>query len=97
MILLLPPANEVWGKVIFSQACVILFTRGGVGFPACITGHNWEGLHPGRESASRGVCLKGVGQNPPPQLNTVGYGQQAGGTHPTGMHSCSETATVIET
>ena len=28
--LLLPPANEVWGKVIFSQASVILFTEGGV-------------------------------------------------------------------
>ena len=26
----LPPANEVWGKVIFSQASVILFTGGGV-------------------------------------------------------------------
>ena len=25
---------------------------------------------------------------PPPELNTTGYGQQAGGTHPTGMHSC---------
>ena len=27
---LLPPANEVWGKVIFSQASVILFTGEGV-------------------------------------------------------------------
>ena len=26
---LLPPANEVWGKVIFSEAPVILFTEGG--------------------------------------------------------------------
>ena len=24
----------------------------------------------------------------PPQWDTTGYGQQAGGTHPTGMHSC---------
>ena len=31
---LLPPANEVWGKVIFSQASVILSTGGG-------------GMHPG--------------------------------------------------
>ena len=28
----LPPANEVWGKVIFLQVCVILFTGGG-GYP----------------------------------------------------------------
>ena len=27
---LLPPANEVWGKVIFSQASIIVFTGGGV-------------------------------------------------------------------
>ena len=24
----LPPSNEIWGKVIFSQASVILFTGG---------------------------------------------------------------------
>ena len=35
---LLPPANEVLGKVMFSQ----VFVHGGgglVGFPGCITGH----------------------------------------------------------
>ena len=32
--------TEVWGKVVFSQASVILSTRGGgFGFPACITSH----------------------------------------------------------
>ena len=36
---LLPPANEVWGKVIFSEACVILST-GGVGVRA------WPGTTP---------------------------------------------------
>ena len=35
-------------------------------------------LHPG-----------GLGRPPlPPPSDTTGYGQQAGGTHPTGMHSC---------
>ena len=34
-----------------------------------------------------GVCIQGVGQTPP--SHTMGYGQRAGGTHPTGMHSCS--------
>ena len=28
-LMFLPPANQVWGKVIFSQAFVILFTGGG--------------------------------------------------------------------
>ena len=34
---LLPPANEVWGKVIFSEACVKnSIHRGGGGIPACL-------------------------------------------------------------
>ena len=45
------PANEVWGKAIFSQACVIPYVHR-------------------------------IGSD------TTGYGRRAGGTHPTGMHSC---------
>ena len=37
-ITLLPPANEVWGKVIFSQACVRNSVHGGCAIPACIAG-----------------------------------------------------------
>ena len=38
-------------------------------------------------SASRGgLHLGGVEQTPP--LVTLGHGQQVGGVHPTGMHSC---------
>ena len=38
-ILILPPANVVWGKVIFSEACVKNSVHGeGGGNPACITG-----------------------------------------------------------
>ena len=29
-----------------------------------------------------------LGYTPPPVQCMLGYGQQAGGTHPTGMHSC---------
>ena len=38
--ILLPPANEVWGKVIFSEACVknSIHGGGGGGIPACIAG-----------------------------------------------------------
>ena len=36
---LLPPANEVWGKVMFSQVFVCPMGGGGrVSVPACITG-----------------------------------------------------------
>ena len=78
----------------------LLSTEGQVGFPAYITGHMTRGvctqgdLNPAGESDSRReVCLQrgsasgevGQTQYPP---RTMGYGQQAGGTHPAGMHSC---------
>ena len=62
---LLPPANEVGGKLVFSQGCVILSTGGGGWFPSihhmsrrgyiqgiCI----WGGLNPGGD-----VCIRGGG------------------------------------
>ena len=58
---LLSPANEVWGKVIFSQVSVC--PRGGGGM--------WQ--------TPRWV------DTPPGQRETA---NEAGGTHPTGMHSC---------
>ena len=58
----------------------------GVGFPACISGHITRGsLHP-EGSASGGLYRRGWADLPTP--NTTGYGQQARGTHPTGMLSC---------
>ena len=66
--LLLPPANEVWGKVIFLHLSVILFT-GGV--PGQV--HLPPGTPPARYT--------------PGSVHAGRYGQQAGGTHPTGMHS----------
>ena len=80
---LLQPANEVWGKVIISQACVIpsVHRKGwGVGFPACITGHmtggsdfRWRGISLlGEGASSWGVCIQGrVGQTSPPRY--MGY------------------------
>ena len=50
---LLPPANEVWGKVIFSEASFILFTRGDL--PARGVWSVPEGV-----SACSGVCIQGV-------------------------------------
>ena len=93
----LPPAKEVWGKVMCLNAmclhvCHSLYRR--VGFPACIIGHmtRWvclqgDGLHPWG-SAFKGVCIqgRGLGRTPPPPQDTwhtMGYGQQMGGTHRT--------------
>ena len=42
----------------------------------------------GRGLYPEGVCIHGQGADPPPPSDCTGYGQWAGGTHPTGMHSC---------
>ena len=33
-----------------------------------------------------GLHAVGLGRHPPPQSDTMGYSERAGGTHPTGMH-----------
>ena len=75
VMILVTARNEVWGKVIFSQACLIQFTGGGL--PQCMLGY-----HPQtRRSPPRSP--------PPPAAEHAGrYGQRTGGTHPTGMQSC---------
>ena len=83
--LFLPPANEVWGKVVFLHLCVILFT-GGLGFPACITGHMTRGSASGEGLPPGGSASMGVGKTLPLQIH--GILQQAGGTHRTGMYKC---------
>ena len=75
----------------------------GVGFPACITGHIIRGEEiASRRSASRGVLhpkgrlgrpprsvYRGLGRPPfRDTLDTIEYGQQAGGMSPDEMHSC---------
>ena len=71
---------------VFTPVCHSVHMKGG-GFPTCITGHiTWgEGLPPG------GSAFRELGR-PPPQdtWDTMGYDQQAGSMHPTGMRSCFE-------
>ena len=86
--MLLLPANEVWGKVIFLHLSVILFTGGST----------WAGTPPGRytllgryTSPGRYTTLAGTppqaGSPPPgrftPQAGTPPGQVQAGSTHPT--------------
>ena len=81
----LPPANEVLGKVMFFDRCVILFTGG-----LHLRDLHPRGLHPG-ESASRESALRGRrGLSRPPPSDTTGYGKRVGSTHPTGMHFCTK-------
>ena len=142
-VFLLPPANEVWGKVIFSQASVILLTVGGVCLSACwdtphyqgesrrpahlqgdpppgphlggiegirsrptakgriegdqiqaqTQGGNSGGSDPGPHPRGK---FRGIRSRPTPKGEIRGDQEQtppttttaAGGTHPTGMHSC---------
>ena len=54
--MLLPPANEVWGKVIFSQVFVC---PQGVGFSTCITGYMTRGPASSGVLPLAGVCIQG--------------------------------------
>ena len=86
-----------WGKVIFSQASVILFTGGGHAWlPG---GHAWlQGGH----AWLWGACMVAWGgmhgcmgghvwlQGGMRAWDTIRYSQWAGSMHPTGMHSCCE-------
>ena len=80
----LPPANEVWGKVIFSVACVKNSVHRG-GLPQCMLGYPLEQTPP--PGTRHHPCTVHAGR----------YGQQAGGMHPTGMQSCFHMILVIWT
>ena len=104
----LPPANEVLGKVIFSEACVKNSVHKGRGLPQCMLGYQpipppmqtpppgqgpHKSRHPPRSRHPPGADPLEANTSPsrplPPGAVHAGrYGQQAGGTHPTGMHSC---------
>ena len=86
---LLPPANGVWDKVIFSKACVSHSVHREclcmIILPVWLPGPMF--LH--------GVSVPGPmflrGGLPPGGLN---LGGSAGATHPTRIHTCLETVTV---
>ena len=66
----LPPANEAWEGYVFMPVFQSFCSQGEVG------------LYPGGSAPRGGLHPWGlVGQTPP--SDTTGYGQRAGGTHPT--------------
>ena len=88
----LPPANEICEGNVFTGVCLSMgggvsqhALGRGVCIPAC-TGQ--EGCV--SKDALGGVCPAWGGVcGRHPLVNTMGYSQQAGGTHPTEMHSCN--------
>ena len=80
----LPPANEVWGKVIFSEACVKNSVhRGGAWSWGWVPGP-WGVPGPGVQvqAHNQGGSWGGTGQAHPLTATA------AGGMLPTGMNSC---------
>ena len=87
----LPPANKVCEGYVFTPVCH--FVHGGylglIRYTPPAGTPPWAGTPPGRHTPWQVPS----GQVHPPARYTpwqcmLGYGQQAGGTHPTGMHSC---------
>ena len=89
----LPSANEVCEGDVFTGVC--LSTGGGMcgtWHGLCMAGgHAWQGgCMCGRGRAWRGGICVWQGGGMCATADTTGYGQWAGGTHPTGMHSCQK-------
>ena len=79
---LLPPANEICEGYVFTR--VYHSVHGGGGCPiACCAG-----IHPPPKSTPPLDQRQISHRHPPGAVHAERYGQQAGGTHPTGMQSC---------
>ena len=88
----LPSANEVWAKVIFSVACVKNSVHRWGGLPQCMLGYHPPSRLPRADTPSPGVDPAEhapPGEGTPHAVHAGRYGQQGGGMHPTGMHSCA--------
>ena len=83
---------------MFLHVCVILFTGGGGGVwsrgvpawsPPDQAGTPHHHHHPTpRDQTPPGPGIPAWARHPPPEQQTLEYGQRSAGTHPTGMHSC---------
>ena len=70
------------GSACKEEVCAEGSALGGLHLGICIWGVCIQaGLHPGGSASGGWEYL-------PPSSDTMGYGQRAGGKHPTGMHSC---------
>ena len=81
----LPPANEVWGKVIFLNLSVILFTGGG---SASVHAGIPPGSRPSLGADTPRPDTPLGADTPPCAVHAGRYSQQVGSMHPTVMQSC---------
>ena len=74
-----------WGKAIFSEACV----KNSVHRAGVVSQHALQATPPRADTPfPQEQTAAPRSRHPPPCAVHAGYGQQAGGTHPTGMQSC---------
>ena len=73
------PQTKLREVNVFTSMCLSFCSRGDWSLPLPSMHHS---------SQYQGFCLLGVCIKADPSPSPPGYGQQAGGTHPTGMHSC---------
>ena len=73
---------------MFLHVSVILYTRGSASVHAGIPTPSPKSRHPPAADNPAPLEQAPPGQTPPRPVHAGIYGQQAGDTHPTGMHSC---------
>ena len=89
-----PQTNLRKGNVFSSVCLEFCPQRRGVYTPQAYI--PWADIPPSRHPSLPSACwdthtpLASACWDTPPAQCMLGYGQQAGGTHPTGMHSCSK-------
>ena len=86
----LPPANEVCEGYVFTPVCQSFCSQEGC-LPQCMLGYTHP--HPLGADTPPGADTPGNrhtpgADTPPCTVHAGRYEQQAGGTHPTGMHTC---------
>ena len=92
LIRLLPPSTKLRQGNIFTPVCQSFCSQGvsasGLG-GVCQTPPRQTPPHPGQIPPGQTPPWADtpLGRHPPARC-MLGYGQQAGGTHPTGMHTC---------
>ena len=87
---LLPPANEVCQGYVFTPVCQSFCSQAGV--PGQV--HPQAGTPPGQVHPPFRYPWAGT---PPGAVHAERYRQQAGGTHPIGMHSCFDLVLILMT
>ena len=84
------------GQGIFFYTCLSFCSQGGSTWAGIPPGRYtprtrctpWEQVHPPDQVPPGPGTSPGRYTHPPGAVHAGRYGQQAGGTHPTGMHSC---------